>query len=412
MRRSLAQTLRLRCASLAIFAFAFVLVIGFTIVPAAAQYPGGGGGGGGGGGSAPPTTPSLFLQSLGYFSHQASQAGLTGIQQQIWAIEDRLQTRPASTRPIPFAEESPAEDPIIDSAFAALGYADKPRDPQNPMVVKATPAAEPPRISYSAWSQGFVDYENRAGAFQGTDIGRNTLMAGGIAATDMTIQQLTSASDAAVLGLLGGDTSAEIHNADGSSAHVSGPTAGAYGAYVNGAFSMDTTLKADFFSIADTITAGSITNITSLGLINYSAVGNVSYKQEVGTWWYQPTAGFAYTDTVWNSSSKALGMIDGTDWRLQGGVRFGSSFDWAGVHFKETLTLLGYDDVTITGGTLAVATGTPLAPTDEGKMFGQAIGRLEAELTKNWTASVEGEIRGRHDIIGTAGRLGLTYIFN
>jgi hypothetical protein len=138
----------------------------------------------------------------------------------------------------------------------------------------------------------------------------------------------------------------------------------------------------------------------------------VNYKQNMGTWWFQPTAGVSYTRTVWNSESSADGFTDGTDVRVLGGVRFGSGFDWAGIHFDQSLTVLAYDDVVISGGTLAVATGSPLAPTDEGKIFGQLIGRLEAQLPRNWSVNVEGEFRGSTDVYGVAGRVGATYTFN
>jgi hypothetical protein len=354
--------------------------------------------------------PSLFIQSIGYIAQGASQDALTGVQQQIWAIEDRLQHHPHPGSPhFAFTEETPPSNPVIESAFASLAYADPAQPAPGPMAAKAPPpAAEPSRVTYSAWSQGFVDYENRTGTFMGVNIGRDTLVGGGIAATDVTIQQFTSASDAAVFGILGGDATASIRNADGSSATLHGPSVGAYTAYVNGGFSMDGTFKTDFFDIS--VTTGPV--VTPLGLNNYVGIGNISYKQDMGTWWYQPTGGINYTYTAWNAASKALGEIDGKDFRVQAGVRFGSGFDWAGIHFKDTLTLLGYDDVLISGGTVAVALGVPMAPTDEGKIFGQAIGRLEAELTKNWTASIEGEFRGRADVYGIAGRLGLAYAFN
>jgi hypothetical protein len=351
-----------------------------------------------------PGSPSLFLQSVGYIAQQTSQASSTGIQQQIWSIEDRLQGKPAAaSRPIGFADEPSTGNPVIDSAFAALGYSGDPRDPKSPFTVKA-----PSLVSYSAWAQGFVDYENRTGTFAGIGIGRNTLIGGGIAAADVTIQHLTSASDAVVFGILTGDLTGTVRNADGSTALVHGPSLGAYSAYVNGPFSIDGTFKTDFFALTET-DAGVV---IPLGLNNYVATGNVNYKQDMGTWWFQPTMGVSYTRTVWNSESSADGFTDGTDVRVQGGARFGTGFDWAGVHFDETLTVLAYDDVIISGGTLAVATGVPLAPTDEGKLFGQVIGKLDAQLTRNWSVNVEGEFRGRTDVYGLAGRLGATYTFN
>ena len=383
---------------------ASAMLVCFTVSPAAAQCP-----------YACPsnlsssvTSPSLFFQSLGYIGQQISQVSSTGIQQQIWSIEDRLQGKPAAgSRPMGFADEPSSGNPVIDSAFAALGYSGDPRDPKSPITVKA-PAAEPSQVSYSAWAQGFVDYENRTGTFEGIDIGRNTLIGGGIAAADVTIQHVTSASDAVVFGILTGDLTATVRNADGSTALVHGPSLGAYSAYVNGPFSIDGTFKTDFFALTET-DAGVV---TPLGLNNYVATANVNYKKDMGTWWFQPTAGVSYTRTVWNSESAADGFSDGTDVRVQGGARFGSGFDWAGVHFDDSLTVLAYDDVLISGGTLEVATGAPLAPTDEGKIFGQVIGKLEAQLTRNWSVNVEGEFRGRTDVYGVAGRVGATYTFN
>jgi hypothetical protein len=377
---------------------ASIILACFAISPAAAQCPY----------ACPPpppsvTSPSLFFQSLGYISQQISQVSSTGIQQQIWSIEDRLQGKPATAfRPIGFADEASTADPVIDSAFAALGYSS---DPKSPLAMKALPALEPTQVSYSAWVQGFVDYENRTGTFNGIDIGRNTLIGGGLAAADATIQRGTSAW---VFGLLTGDLTATVRNADGSVALVRGPSAGVYSAYVNGPFSIDGTFKTDFFSL----TEADVGVVIPLGLNNYVTTGNVNYKQDMGTWWFQPTAGVTYTRTVWNGQSIADGFSDGTDVRVQGGARFGSGFDWAGVHFDQSLTVLAYDDVIISGGTLAVATGVPMAPTDEGKLFGQVIGKLEAQLTSNWSVNIEGEFRGSTDVYGVAGRVGATYTFN
>lgn len=420
MCRTIARGLGARLEGLAILVFASATVITFGVAPAAAQAapPGG---------PSPPASPpasspaanqpdipaGLFLESMGYIAQQTSQVGLTGIQQQIWSIEDRLQgNHPAASQPMGFAEGASSEDSnsVVDSAFGALGYSGEPQDPKSPILVKAPqPAAEPSRFSYSAWTQGFVDYENRTGTYVGVDIGRNTLMDGGLAGADVTVQGITSSSDALVLGLLTGDVQANVRNADGSTARVNGPSLGAYTAYVNGGFSADGTFKTDFFDLTDDAGAG---GIIPLGLNNYVAAGNLNYKQDFGSWWVQPTVGTNYTRTVWNAASKAFGMDDGTDVRVQGGARLGSSFDWHGVHYSETLTLLAYDDVTITGGTLAVATGVPMAPTDAGKVFGQAIGRLDAQLTRNWSVNFEGEFRGRTDVYGIAGRVGATYLFN
>lgn len=393
-----------RRAALASAAAPFLLL---ALTPAFALPPGPGAGPTLGP-SAPPT--SQFLQSLGYMADQTSQVGMTGIQQQIWSIEDRLQSRQtASPRPLGFADDTPPGASVVDQAFGALGYSGEPGNQKSPIALKAPPpAAEPSRFSYGTWTQGFLDYEDRTGSYAGTDIGRNTTVGGVLAGADVTVQRVLSSSDAFVIGLVTGEADAEVINGDGSTARLHGPMLGAYSAYVNGAFSVDGTFKTDFFQLMEISASG----VQPFGLNNYVLVGNVNYKQTFGNWWVEPTVGVNYTDTVWNGISKAFGMIDGTDLRVQGGARVGTGWDWAGIHFTDTLTMLAYDDVSIVGGTLTVALGVPLAPTDEGKMFGQVINKFEAQLNPNWLVSVEGEFRGRDDVYGIAGRLGVTYLFN
>lgn len=367
------------------------------------------------------TTASAFLfQSLGRIAQQTSQISLQAVQTQITGIRDSVQRRLRSTpRAIGFAGDI-AKDRIdssfkaidaslntLDDSLAAFAYTDS----KSTIVTKAVPssaAPTPPRISYAAWAQGFVDYENRTGTFLGTDVGRNTLTGGVMGGVDATVLNLTSATDAGVVGVLTGDTTASVHNADGSTARMNGPSVGAYGVYINGGFSIDGTFKVDFLHLAED-TAGFD---TPLALNNYTGAGNVSYKNEVGSWWWEPTIGANYIRTVWDGSSKAtFGLTDGTDVRVTAGIRWGTEWDWASMHFDGTLSTFLYDDVIISGGTVSTVIA-PLAPTDAGKIFGQLIGKLEAKITQNFSAYLEGEVRGGHDVIGTAGRLGVRYTFN
>jgi len=366
------------------------------------------------------TASGLLFQSLGRIAQQTSQISLQAVQAQITNIRDSVQRRLRSTpRAIGFAGDV-AEDRIdssfkaidaslntLDDSLAAVAYTDS----KSTIVTKTAPssaAPTPPRISYAAWAQGFVDYENRTGTFLATDVGRNTLTGGVMGGVDATVLNLTSATDAGVVGVLTGDTTASVHNADGSTARMNGPSVGAYGVYINGGFSIDGTFKGDFLHLAQD-TAGFD---TPLALNNYTGAGNVSYKNEVGSWWWEPTIGVSYIRTVWDGSSKAaFGLTDGTDVRVTGGVRWGTGWDWAGMHFDGTLSTFLYDDVIISGGTVSTVIA-PLAPTDAGKIFGQLIGKLEAKITQNFSAYLEGEVRGGHDVIGTAGRLGVRYTFN
>ena len=96
----------------------------------------------------------------------------------------------------------------------------------------------------------------------------------------------------------------------------------------------------------------------------------------------EPTAGLIETRSIWNGAGQALDLADGNDLRIQAGSRFGNTFEWGRTPVEATLTLLAYDHVSITGGTLLVATsglGTGIvAPTDEGKVIW--AGDLKAEL--------------------------------
>jgi hypothetical protein len=51
-------------------------------------------------------------------------------------------------------------------------------------------------------------------------------------------------------------------------------------------------------------------------------------------------------------------------------------------------------------------------PTDEGKVFGQVIGKLNFDWSKDikgLSSYVEGEVRGRSGVFGTAARVGARY---
>jgi hypothetical protein len=60
---------------------------------------------------------------------------------------------------------------------------------------------------------------------------------------------------------------------------------------------------------------------------------------------------------------------------------------------------------------VAVAAGGAVVPTDEGKVFGQGIARLNFIWNANVSSYLEGEVRGREGVLGAAGRLGLRYTF-
>ena len=54
------------------------------------------------------------------------------------------------------------------------------------------------------------------------------------------------------------------------------------------------------------------------------------------------------------------------------------------------LGLFAYDDVVVRGGNLANAVATPLVQTDEGKLFGQATGKLSFDWGKGFRLTLKG----------------------
>jgi hypothetical protein len=334
---------------------------------------------------------------------------MTAVQSQITSIRDSIQRRrqgQGTGRPLGFTGE-PSDDRVSnpldgESFYDALGYAknDKRRAPiyKAPAPVQAAPVV-------SVWAQGFGDRERRTGDFNGIDIGRRTLTGGGVGGLDVIFSNVTGISDVVVLGVLGAGMKSTTHNNDGSEARVDGPGTGAYAMYINGGFSTDVVWKGDFLVVAPS------TLPTSLGLKNYTTAWNINYKSNYGRWWLEPTAGALYTQTVWNDTAHIIGFIDGHSWRVQGGARIGTSYSaGGGVTVEPTLTALLYDDVRIEGGTLA-AVLTPQAPTDQDKVFGQLIGKLNADFGAGLSSYVEGEVRGREHVLGLAARIGVRKSF-
>jgi hypothetical protein len=346
---------------------------------------------------------TAFQQSVPWQANAASLASQNALESQLQTIRDMIQAGKNRTpaTPLGFASDPSTIDDDV------LGYSDdkSARLKRNPLYVTKAPPPQPANAGWAVWGEGFIDHEERSGTFLGTDIGRNTTSVGGIAGIDKTFSNVLSASDAVVIGLLTGDLSSHVDAATGETSRIAGPSIGAYGMYVNGGFSADATYKADFLGVNET-TAGAL---SAPSLVNQTIQGDLNYKYDMSSaWWVEPTIGLSDTVTSWNTTGTVLGLANGEDVRVQGGARFGTSNVWNKVPVEWTVGAYGYDDVRITGGTLA-ALVTPLAPTDEGKMFGKLNSKLNFDWGQGWSTYAEGEIRGRTDVFGVAGRLGVRY---
>src|SRR6187551_3056621 len=347
-------------------------------------------------GCAGSSLSSASGQTLVRAAQNTSQVSVGAVQGMITSIRDSVQhTKSSSSVAMRYTWDANDDDVVMNYSGS--------RPVSKSPVFKAMP--QPPMtrtVTYALWGQGFGDIEWRRGTFNGIDLGRTTGTVGALGGADVAITNILSSSDAFVIGVLGGFASAQVKNADGSSANVDGPGIGLYSIYVNGGFSTDATFKVDFFDLNRSAPG---TPDLGLNLTNYVFAYNVNYKFSTTPWWIEPTIGFSHTSTVWDEASRTLGLQDGHVLRIQGGIRAGTSYDWNGVTVEPTLAAMLYSDVAIQGGTVALATGVPSIPTDEGKIFGQGIAKLNFLWNRNLSSYVEGEVRGREGVLGAAGRL-------
>ena len=344
-------------------------------------------------------------------ARNASQIGMSVIQTQNQSIRDQIRwklkrLRRSGDRVLGFAGQ-PDEDeatartdlPWATSAYAGRG-----------LVTKAPPKAPDSfSVNYSTWAVGFVDHERRDETFAGADIGRRTTTGGGIGGVLAILQGLPFAKpdDILIIGAFGGGTTSHLRTNAGATTSVDGPGAGINAIWMSGGFSADETFKSDFFTIAPSTLAP-----TELGMTALNSTTNLNYRIEMGQWWVEPTTGFSYTSTQWDTATKQLGFVDGHTIRFSGGSRVGTSWDWNTVKVESTVGLFAYDDAIVQGGNLATTVAAPLVKTDEGKIFGQGTGKMNFDWGKGISSYIEGEVRGRRGVLGVAGRLGVSYFWN
>jgi Autotransporter beta-domain len=310
-----------------------------------------------------------------------------------------------------------------------------------PALYKAPPMVYE-SVRYAVWGQGYGDYERRSGtgvASSGpligggggnaaipVDLGRNTTTWGFTGGLDATYRNLGWAGDILVAGLLTGYmSSTTTYSATSLKAQIDGPSAGAFATYLNGPFSADLLTRIDFLRVNETFSdllnfnlganAGTVpfSGSGSTNVNDYVVAGNGNYRLvTTPTWWLEPTVGFRfiYSDFA-DGSAAVLGLKDGHDWRVQGGLRVGTDFFWSTVRVTPTVTGLAYDDVQVTGG---VITGgafpvAAIVPSDQGKVRGQGIFNVNFDYGNGVSAFVLGDVRGGSDLLAAGGRAGIRY---
>lgn len=268
-------------------------------------------------------------------------------------------------------------------------------------------------------------------------------MIGGV---DLTFRNVFGGGDGLIVGLLGGymesdisfnttvtQTGAAVSPIAGTGrasgkVRVSGPSAGVYYTYFNGGFSNDTTFKVDFLSIGLNFTevfaynAGfgnpSVSGAGGTDVNNFVVASNFQYRFPVSsTVWIEPTAGFRYVNSQYAASAAGLGLQNGEAWRVQGGARIGFESLWNTTRITTTLTGLAYSDVSVVGGVISDSAtggafaGTAVLPSDQGKVRGQGIARVNFDYGNGFSTFVQGEVRGGQGLFGAGGRAGVRYQF-
>jgi hypothetical protein len=313
------------------------------------------------------------------------------IRRQVTQVPGRLTSRFSGD---PYAE---GYDP-----FEALAYG------KGGLVTKAPPKAAPvgPTYFVSVWGQGSADREERDITFNSVLTSTTTTSYTGVSGADVVRIGLFAAADALVIGGLGNYTTTD---ADAISLGVTTSTrsltrgGAAYLAYINGGFSIDFSYSANTTSTSGTT---ALVAIAPVNTDSQSISGNVQYRYDLqGNWWWEPTVGFTYT----TYSLDTVGFVDGHTWRVQGGARVGTELTYGSVKVTPSLQGLVFSDVEVQ---TPVAAGTVfVGATDEGYLWGKGIGKVNVQWTDKFSTSVEGEVRGRSDVIGYAGRLMARYTF-
>jgi hypothetical protein len=318
-------------------------------------------------------TGGAISRSIGQIAASQQQLSFSGIQSVIQARRDQLRGIASGARPTSLVSGySPAN---FDDAWSALGYTGQSQRTNplaSPVYNKAPPAptanAGP---SWATWTQGLGDWV-RNGAIDAADIGRFASTYGAQAGFDGTWQNVTAGGGSLVLGIVGSWMSSHVSFDNSPTAlRLTGPGVGAYGTFVRGDFSVDLTTKFDFLLFTEDF-AGTAP-VKSLNLTNAGVSGNMQYNVRLGgSTFVEPTGGFSFTRTIFDSGAAALGLTDASTLRVQAGARWGTAWDANGINIESSLKTLAYSNVVAEGTSLSTTSvGTAIAPADQDKIRGE-----------------------------------------
>lgn len=297
----------------------------------------------------------------------------------------------------------------FDDDFTALGYTDR-SDQTNPLAHYKGPPAPAAFMgpNWAAWAQGYGDWEHY-GALSPVDITHVSSTYGMQTGVDGTWQNVTPGGGAVVGGLVGSWMSSYVSfSGTPTTLLLTGPGVGTYGTFVQGKFSADLTAKFDFLQLTEDFGAGTPENL--LGLNNAGVSGNVQYLVKLeGATFVEPTGGFSFTRTMFNSGAATLGLMDASLLRLQAGARWGTTFETNGVSVEASLRTLVYSNIVAQGTcmTTGAFAGSAIVPTDQGLVRGELDPELTFELADNYTVILSGQARFGQDLEGGSVKLAL-----
>jgi hypothetical protein len=340
------------------------------------------------------------------------------------------------TQPARVSERQPTERRATEQS-AKERPTEQPATRRKQAVYKAPPMIYEP-VRYAVWGQGFGEYERRTGTgslgsgiggggvgatTQIASLGRASSTEGFSGGLDATFRNVGFLNDILIAGVLTGyQSSTSTFQATSLKARIDGPSAGVFATYLNGPFSADLLARVDFLRINEAFSdvlnfsagVGPIpySGSGSTNLNDYIVAGDANYRLAMTpVYWLEPTAGFRFTYSDYDSTAAALGLKNGDDLRLLGGLRVGTDLYWGTVRVTPTLTGLAYDDVLITGQVVSGGgfAATPVIPLDAGKVRGEGIFAVNFDYGNGLSAFALADIRGGEDLFAAGGRAGIRY---
>jgi hypothetical protein len=277
-------------------------------------------------------------------------------------------------------------------------------------VTKAPPPPPPaPPVTYSSWVYGFGDYEvhQNVAPNSGSDVTRRTATGGTLGGFDVTFHGLGAGGDRLILGFMAGYSSAGLTfpgDVLNTRMQISGTSVGGYVKYFSGPFWNESIFKADLFDLSQN---QSFFGTDSTPMSVYTIADNFNYRFNVGAGWWEPTAGVQYASTQFGGNAADLLLANGFDWRVQGGLRAGTSFPWNNAIVTTTVTGLAYSDVLIRGFVLDNGLAPTSLPEDAGKVRGEGIVTANLDFQNGVGIFAQGDVRGGRDLLAGGGRLGM-----